>query len=795
MASYIKASLERSYAESFLLELERNDNQYFLFVAKGTTWSGGENSPSLYTDTVVSEHQVMNDIIGYKKLNPENILFVLPRISWTSGTVYDQYDDSVELFKETDPKLFYVVTDENHIYKCLFNGKGSPSTQKPSLVITSPFTTSDGYTWKYLATVRESDLPYELTDYIPIDFSTISSDTETQNQYNVQATAVNGSITRIETTNASGASAGKYPYCIYRAPDQGIGGDTILRVAEVTATSDPTVKRVRLFDDSNGIIPRLKGSDSPQNYVGHIIRIEKNTSRPQEVNNYGVIIKTPITVSAREMIFEVKDDAINFNATVIPGSGGPPSAEILPYIKIVGDGTGAYAMPKMKAQTVALPFGVYRLDSTIENVDVVGAGRDYSKVSASVVGNLSSGTVHPSLKTVLSPKGGHGSNILKELNVKDVIIVVEVSVEDEDKLITGGSYRQFGIIKNPLLQDGTLAGKENKSFRNITLVTVGGANAVPSHFDLGESNLIIGKESYSTAKVVSVNSVNLDTISLKTENTYGKFVTRQDRSKDYILRLDRQNGASFRVGETVYQILPAGSVIGENTYGYSIQIQARVIQTSIDSLIVRVTTDGNFISSALYELSSTQSGQTGSILGVIPRYGENVWVTQSYPQGFLTTGSSDSAYKIYEISQPYFDRERTPIYRGLQILHVNSSVSGSTGSLDTTSIPLTPLTFSDGTVVEQGLSAAFGNYAKGFVYKWEYVNSTYGRLYLTDVLGSFKAVDPDGITGSVIGQYILSRIDHPEINKTSGEVVYIDNIRAINRVQGQEEEFRIRLGF
>ena len=174
MGSYIKASMERSYAESFLAELERNDNQYFLFIGKGTTWAN-ENSPPAYTDSVASEYQIMNDIIGYKKLSPENVLFALPRYEWISGTVYDQYSDTTELFSDNNPQIFYVVTDENKIYKCLSNNNGSPSSVKPILVTTTPFTLSDGYRWQYLATVRESDLPYELTDYVPIDYAKNSS--------------------------------------------------------------------------------------------------------------------------------------------------------------------------------------------------------------------------------------------------------------------------------------------------------------------------------------------------------------------------------------------------------------------------------------------------------------------------------------------------------------------------------------------------------------------------------------------------------------------------------------------
>jgi hypothetical protein len=791
MASYIKASLERSYAESFLLELERNENQYFLFVAKGTTWENGENSPSSYTDTVASENVVMNNIIGYKKLNPENVLFALPKIPWGSGTVYDQYDDAVDLFSENDPKRFYVVTDENHIYKCLFNGGGVPSTQKPNLVITSPFFTSDGYQWKYLATARESDLPYELSDYIPIDFSTSSVDTETQNQFNTQTTAVNGSITRIETANAAGASAGKYPYAVYRGMYENMG-QYVLRVQEITPTSDPTVKRVRVVEEDSATTARLLKTDTQSNYIGHILRIEKNTDYPVDINNYGVIVDFSIPAGAsgvsasREIIFTVKNDAIDFTATIGSGQGGQPSAEILPYIKIVGDGSGAYAFPRMKSTPSPSGSGI---ESTIESVEVIAEGRDYTAVRVTASATLQAGTVHPTLRAVVSPKGGHGSNILKELNVKEIIIVVDINEEDSDSIVVGGTYRQFGIIRNPLLSGSRLlAGTESKSFRNLVLIFPG-KTAVAGDFDLRETCAVIGQETFASARIVSVVSTDGERITVKGENSYGRFVTRQDRQNDYILTLETQNGYLFFDGETVFQTVPAGTVIGETSYGYITEVRGLVLSRDEQSLTVRVTSSGNFVFGQ--PIYSSASGQAATVVEVTPTFGERVWVTLSNPARF----SQSNPYKIYEVGLPYFDRDRVPVYSGLHALELVTSVSGATGAADTTSSPLTQTAFTEGQLIEQGVSAGFGNYARGVVYRWEYVNPARGILYLTDVLGLFRAVDTDGTQGSVIGNYTLSSVTPPEIDRTSGEVVYIDSIRAIRRVAGQQEEFRIRLGF
>jgi hypothetical protein len=97
--------------------------------------------------------------------------------------------------------------------------------------------------------------------------------------------------------------------------------------------------------------------------------------------------------------------------------------------------------------------------------------------------------------------------------------------------------------------------------------------------------------------------------------------------------------------------------------------------------------------------------------------------------------------------------------------------------------------------VVQGVTGSYHKYASGKVFDWEFVNPSYGKLYVTDVKGVFKSVQTDGLTGTTLGQYIVSAVQPPEIDRTSGEVLYINNIRPISRITGQKEEFRIRLGF
>lgn len=781
--------MERSYAESFLAELERNDNQYFLFIGKGTTWAN-ENSPPAYTDSVASEYQIMNDIIGYKKLSPKNVLFALPRYEWISGTVYDQYSDTTELFSENDPQIFYVVTDENKIYKCLSNNSGGTSTVKPSLVVTTPFTLSDGYRWQYLATVRESDLPYELTDYVPIDYAKNSSDTETSTQWNVQVDAKNASITRMTVQNTTG-SVGVYPNTMDRSESSPTTA-WVIKIDSITDGSVSTQKIVKVTDTAS--VTALK-TRTTANFVGYVMRVNANTKNSREVNNYGVIVGAAYSSSPTEMYtFTVESDTIPFNATVDTTSGNYCSVQILPHIKIIGDGSGAYVFPIMTNT------------KTISGIDVIGEGRGYSKVSANVVSTKTSNTVHPVITPVLSPKGGHGSNILKELNVKDVLIVMKINEYDAQTIRGGGNYRQFGIIKNPVLNDGSgrIAGKENVNFRNITLTSAEFVQPDGADFDLGEGNFIIGTETYASAKPVDVKSATQTRTVIKTLNTSGKFITGTDRLNDYDIKSNIPS-SSFIIGETVRQTIPAGTTLGTTNYGFDLTVDGKVIAYSVTgataTTTVRLLTGGNFSSNAS-EIRGVLSGVTAKVGETSPRYGESVWVTRTGLGGvsFRTRKNvvgtdTQKLYRIVDVSEAYFDLEQTPSYRGLHLLNVSTSVSGNTGGTDITSSPVLPSSFSNGEFVQQGISGSIGNYASGIVFDWEYVNPSYGRLYLTDVLGNFRSVSTHGLTGTTLGSFVLSSVEPPEIDRTSGEVLYISSVRPIMRTIGQEEEFRLRLGF
>ena len=98
---------------------------------------------------------------GAKRITTADVTHAVPRHNWTSGVTYDQYDDQDTNLLNDD---FYVMTEDYNVYKCLFNAGNTASTTKPTGVATTPFTTADGYIWKYMYTVTTARALKSLTN-------------------------------------------------------------------------------------------------------------------------------------------------------------------------------------------------------------------------------------------------------------------------------------------------------------------------------------------------------------------------------------------------------------------------------------------------------------------------------------------------------------------------------------------------------------------------------------------------------------------------------------------------------
>jgi hypothetical protein len=805
MPLLLKTSIKRAFAESFLTEIAANRANHYLFIAKTTPWpetagASADIIPVVPADTVRAEYDVMRSIIGYKQIDPSKIVFALPRIGWTAGGVYDAYRDDVELFNEDAPSNFYVVTDANNIYKCVGATTGT-SRDVPTHTTSTPLTGQDGYTWKYLATVKASDIPYELTDYVPINFVRIEqnnltdpSTSETTLQFNAQRSAVNGQITALEVTSTGGVSAATYLGSEYGA--QFVVGGTGTTAANVSYG----VGDFYTINSSTNTNQFTLPQSQLDTYKGNILRVVGVSGGSiTDVNKYGIIYG--VTSDSSSYTFTIRGEYEPFVLT-FNNSSDRVFYDILPHARISGDGTGAY--------------GFLRLGKTgdadwrkVTGIDLVNGGRNYSQAAVEVVspksGGTSGNTVHPTLNAILSPKGGHGSNILKELNVSDVIMIAEIDDTNDSSIIpTDGTYRQFGIIRNPILNDGSenLAGSDQQYYRNLVLLYLGSAASDKAGFETnffsGSKNFITGAESYASfpvSSVISANTVNGEIrVQIKVKNTGATPVTWADRLDVYDLNLSTPK-SGFSVGETITQNIPAGiSAFGGISYGFGITAEGTIISATTTKLGVRVTKNA-FARGASESLKITgvSGGVTAYVGGVSLAYGELAFVNRGL--SLATEGGTAELFKIISASPPYFDEATVPKYTGLTVLSMNKPLGSSLDDFGET-------TWVSGDFVQQGKSASYENdYASGYVYKWDKITASTGKLYISEPFGIFKTSSGSGLTFSRLNRtlindgYTVSSVTNPQIDIHSGEIIYINSIQPVQRLQNQSEEFRLRVGF
>ena len=807
MPLLLKTSIKRAFAESFLTEIAANRANHYLFIAKTTPWpetagASADVIPVVPADTVRAEYDVMRSIIGYKQIDPSKIVFALPRVPWADGEVYDAYRDDVELFSEDAPSNFYVVTDANNIYKCVGATTGT-ALNVPTHTSSIPLTGQDGYTWKYLATVKASEIPYELTDYLPINFVKIEqnnltdpSTSETTLQFNAQKSAVNGQITALEVTSTGGASAAIYLGSEYGARFA-VGG-----TGSTAANVSYGVGDFYTINSSTNTNQFTLPQSQLDTYKGNILRVVGVSGGSiTDVNKYGIIYG--VTADSSSYTFTIRGEYEPFILNT-KTSNDRVFYDILPHARISGDGTRAY--------------GFLRLGKTgdanwrkVTGIDLVDGGRNYSQAAVEVVspksGGTSGNTVHPTLNAILSPKGGHGSNILKELNVSDVIMIAEIDdVNDSSIIPTDGSYRQFGIIRNPVLNNGSenIAGSDQQYYRNLVLLYIGnGSSSSKTNFETnffsGSRNFITGAESYASfpvSSVISATTVNNETrVQVKVKNTGATPVTWADRLDVYDLNLSTPK-SGFVVGETITQNIPAGiSAFGGISYGFGITAEGTVISATTSKLGVRVTSNA-FARGASESLKVTGSfsGVTAYVGGVSLAYGEFAFVNKGLS---LQTegGNTAELFKIISASTPYFDEATVPKYTGLTVLTMSKPIGSGLADFSET-------TWVNGDFVQQGRSASYEyDYASGYVYKWDKTTASSGTLYISEPFGIFKTSSGSGVTfsrlnyNSINDGYAVSSVTNPQIDIHSGEIIYINSIQPVQRLQNQSEEFRLRVGF
>lgn len=233
-------------AEQFKRAITDTSSNTTLYLTFGKVdgWAN-DSLPNVSNTSVSTKYEVWSNMIGGKRLFGGDLHHVIPRYNWTSNTVYTSYD-------HTNPDLlngntqFYVMNSDYSVYKCLANANGTVSTSEPTSVNPEIVSiTSDGYYWKYMYTLNDSEkLRFLTDDYIPV--KTIALNDGSQ-QWQVQSDAVEGTIESIVLTNGGSG------YVNISNVTIAVAGDGSGATATVTLnTSSNTVNSITITEAGSG---------------------------------------------------------------------------------------------------------------------------------------------------------------------------------------------------------------------------------------------------------------------------------------------------------------------------------------------------------------------------------------------------------------------------------------------------------------------------------------------------------------------------------------------------------------
>ena len=250
MSAIITDPFKKQFMQNVLDEVTNLTARYYVGIGKNDQWNVSETVPTP-TDTPKTIRSAQAALQSVKAVADAS--FVIPRFNWSSGSIYDGFDDDVTAIPSNS---FYVLTEDNQVYLCVQQSKNATgaanvSTVKPTGTTNNAFKTSDGYTWKFLYALSAAKASAFLSaNFVPIqkiDSAGAATNAIETQQASVQDSAVAGRILNVIVTNGGTGYT--------TAPSVTITGNagTIGDSAQATASvSGGSVVKIDMLNESAG---------------------------------------------------------------------------------------------------------------------------------------------------------------------------------------------------------------------------------------------------------------------------------------------------------------------------------------------------------------------------------------------------------------------------------------------------------------------------------------------------------------------------------------------------------------
>jgi hypothetical protein len=389
MASYTSKKLAFNTAEQFKESFfEFTPTIGYVFIGNHLPYTNDDVVEPIY-DRVADEKSVWDNMYAARKVTGNDVELVVPRVNWTSGTIYKNYDDRINLDSlivttnvgNTSYGPMYVMNSERNVYLCIGNNIKANSTVEPTgknLSSNGNIQTADGYTWKYLYNIRASNR-FLTNNWIPAPVSTSKLDFDTSSLI-----SVDGELAYLEIEN---------------------GGNNYVH-SNITVSSFTTGTNIIRVANTNNLAANMALTGTGIAGGCHI----------ESIDTLNLRIRLSANTSAN-------------------GGGSGNAVSVMTRILIDGDGTGAIAVPSVS-------------NGSINKITLTTYGQGYSRANISVFGTGSGANV----RAILPPKYGHGYNSAKELGASNVMVALRIGEIDSTEgglISTGTTFRQYGLLRDP----------------------------------------------------------------------------------------------------------------------------------------------------------------------------------------------------------------------------------------------------------------------------------------------------------------------------------------------------------
>jgi len=431
--------------------INTNTSCIFAFASNPVVYTG--NTPAVALDDY--DALFTNDwkMMFGKRLQIADIVPMINNVQWASGTVYSQYDNTNA---NLSSQSFYVLSPPQlvggpyNVYKCINNANGVQSTQMPTIIQPSSFSTADGYTWRYITTI-------------------------------------------------SAAEYDKF-YTLGYAPCY--ANSTIV----ASAFNYAGVENIVLTDSGNGYSAY---SISNTNYVLAIpnttlIQVQNYEST---INNFyaGSGIYLYNTQSATSQLFTVAGYISNSIGNFVTLNAPANATNILPSI------TKYYISPSVKftsdANTNPAAYSTINTTSnSIQSIIIINPGTCISWCNVAIVSNSALVAQTATAYAIVPPPGGHGYDPATELFVQGMGLAFTFSNSESNTIPTNVSYNQIGLFTNPFALNSN--NTPGSLYTTNTFSSVLQANLTPTtSFPVG--NVVTGLTSGSLGTVAYCNGTNI----------------------------------------------------------------------------------------------------------------------------------------------------------------------------------------------------------------------------------------------------------------------------------------------